>query len=79
MNFIIGLPLDADYIEIYTCVDKLTKLVKIITCVVGDGYLSSLDTEKNRSLNILKSTLGGASLIGTLGSQNFFGQHSLIR
>ena len=46
MDFIVGLSLDANCNNIYTYVDKLTKLVKIIPCVVGDGGFLALATAK---------------------------------
>ena len=36
-----GLPLGAGCNSMYTCADKMTKLVKITPCVVGDGGLSA--------------------------------------
>ena len=44
--------------------DKLTKLLKIIPCLVGDGVLSAAATEKlffNLFFLELLSALGGAS------------------
>ena len=46
MDYIAGLPLDTGCIAIHTYVDNLTKLVKIIPCVVGDGGLSVPATAK---------------------------------
>ena len=41
-----GLPLDAGCNAIYTCMDKLTKLIKIVPCVVGDSGFSALASVK---------------------------------
>ena len=41
-----GLPLDAGYNAIYTCMDNLTKAIKIFPCVVGDGGLQAPATVK---------------------------------
>ena len=46
MDFITWLPLDAGCNTIYTYVNKLTKIVKIIPCVVGDSGISAPATEK---------------------------------
>ena len=46
MDFTTGLFFDTICNEIYTYVDKLTKLVKIIPCVVRDGGLLAPDTAK---------------------------------
>ena len=41
-----GFPLDKGCNALYTSMDKLTKLVQIIPCVVGDGGLSAPATEE---------------------------------
>ena len=46
MDFIAGLSPDKSNNAIYTCMDKLTKLVKIIPCMVGDGGRSTPATAK---------------------------------
>ena len=46
MDFVTGLPLDSGCNAIYTVVDKLTKLVKLVPCFVGEGELSAPATAK---------------------------------
>ena len=41
MDFVTDLPLSAGYNAIYTCVDKLTKYVRLIPCFVGEGRLDA--------------------------------------
>ena len=41
MDFITGLPPCSGFNEIYTCVDKLTKFVKLIPVSIGEGALSA--------------------------------------
>ena len=43
-----GQPLNAGCNSIYTCMDKLSKFVKIIPCMIGDGGLLSLATAKKK-------------------------------
>ena len=40
MDFITDLPLCGGFNGIYTCVDKLTKFVKLIPVLIGEGALS---------------------------------------
>ena len=42
MDFIIDLPLSRSFNGVFTVVDKLTKWVKLIPMVVGEGQLSTL-------------------------------------
>ena len=42
MDFIIDLPISGSFNSVLTIVDKLTKWVKLIPMVVGDGELSAL-------------------------------------
>lgn len=37
MDFITGLPLSGGFNAIYTCVERLTKLVRITPCFVGES------------------------------------------
>ena len=46
VDFTMWLPLYASCNAIYTYVDKLTTLVKIIPCVVGDGGIYAAATAK---------------------------------
>ena len=46
MDFFIGLHLNISCNAIYSYMNKLTKLVKTIPCMVGDRDLSALDTAK---------------------------------
>ena len=55
MDFVMGLPLDGGYNAIYTVVEKLTKLVKLIPCFVGEGELSAPATAKLFFDNIVRS------------------------
>ena len=41
MDFITDLPLCGGFNGIYTCVDKLTKLIKLIPVLIGEGALSA--------------------------------------
>lgn len=41
MDFITNLPESNGYNAIFTCVEKLTKLVRITPCSMGDGVLSA--------------------------------------
>ena len=41
MDFITDLPLCGGFYGIYACVDKLTKLVKLIPISMGEGALSA--------------------------------------
>ena len=43
MDFITDLPLCGGFNGIYTCVDKLTKFVKLIPVLFGEGTLSALE------------------------------------
>ena len=42
MDFITDLPLSGSFNGVFTIVDKLTKWVKLISMVVGEGELSAL-------------------------------------
>ena len=46
MDFITGLPFDKSCNAIYNCVDKLTKLINIIPCVVRERGLLASTTAK---------------------------------
>ena len=41
VDFITSLPKDQGCNAIFTCVDKLTKLVRLTTCHMGEGLLSA--------------------------------------
>ena len=41
MDFITYLPQCSDFNGIYTCIDKLTKFVKLIPVSIGEGALSA--------------------------------------
>ena len=41
IDFIIDLPLSRSFNDVFTVVDKLTKLVKLIPMIVGEGELST--------------------------------------
>ena len=43
MDFITDLPPCSGFNGIYTCVDKLTKFVKLIPVLIGEGALSALE------------------------------------
>ena len=43
MDFITDLPLRGRFNGIYTCIDKLTKFVKLIPVLIGEGALSALE------------------------------------
>ena len=44
MDFITQLPTVSGYNAIYTCVDRLTKLVRVCPCKVGEGALGAAET-----------------------------------
>ena len=44
MDFVIDLPLCSGFNAIYTCVDHLSKLVRVTPCYLGEGKLSARDT-----------------------------------
>ena len=46
MDFITSLPKDQGSNAIFTCIDKLTKLVRLIPCCMGEGLLSAEQTAK---------------------------------
>ena len=46
MDFITGLPDCDGFNAIYTCVDRLTKLVRLIPCKLGAGELSAAAVAK---------------------------------
>ena len=46
MEFIVELPSAAGYNAIYTCVDRLTKLTKLIPCTMGESQLSAPEVAK---------------------------------
>ena len=46
MDFITGLPLDSGHNAVFVCVDKLTKLVRLVACSAGEGELSAVETAK---------------------------------
>ena len=41
MDFTCGLPVCQNFNAIYTCVDRLTKLVRVVPCYMGDNDLSA--------------------------------------
>ena len=41
LDFITGLPSDGGFNAVMVCVDKLTKLVKIVPCSTGEGELTA--------------------------------------
>ncbi len=49
-----GLPSDAGYNGILVCVEKLTKLARLIPCLVGGGELSAEQTAKLFFDNIVR-------------------------
>ena len=46
MDFITDLPPCGDFNGIYTCVDKLTKFVKLIPVSIGEGALLALEVAR---------------------------------
>ena len=46
MDFIMSLPKDQGSNAIFTCIDKLTKLVRLTPCRIGEGLLSAEQTAK---------------------------------
>ena len=44
MDFITSLPDIDGYNGIFTCVDRLTKLVRVCPCQVGEGQLTAVET-----------------------------------
>ena len=46
MDFITSLPKDQGYNSIFTCIDKLMKLVRLTPCRMGEGLLSTEQTTK---------------------------------
>ena len=46
MDFVTGLPLDNGCNAVFVCVDKLTKLVRLVPCAAGEGELSAAATAR---------------------------------
>jgi len=44
MDFITGLPTCHTFNAIYTCIDRLTKMVRVLPCFMGEGELTAKDT-----------------------------------
>ncbi len=44
MDFITDLPVRNGFNAIYTCVDRLTKLVRVCACKVGENALTASET-----------------------------------
>ena len=54
MDFITSLPKDQGSNAIFTCVDKLTKLVRLTPCCMGEGLLSTEQTTKLFYENVVR-------------------------
>ena len=52
MHFISGLPSSQVYNTSYTCIEKLTKFVRLIPCFKGEGALSA-----PKCINLLSSNI----------------------
>ena len=46
MDFVVDLPLCHGYNGVFTCVDRLTKLVRVCPVSLGGGRLSASETAK---------------------------------
>ena len=54
MDFITSLPTDRGYNAVFTCVDKLMKLVRLIPCFMGEGELSAEATARLFYENVVR-------------------------
>ena len=54
MDFITSLPKDQGSNAIFTCIDKLTKLVCLTPCCMGEGLLSAEQTAKLFYENVVR-------------------------
>ena len=58
MDFIAALPLSAMFITIYTCINKLSKIVHLMPCFKGEGELNAPKCDKK-----LLKTIQGSFLV----------------
>ena len=58
MDFIVGLPVvirnNNKYNAFYTCVDRLTKFIRIIPCFIGDNALTAAEVASLFFENIVR-------------------------